>query len=166
VFEPLYIDVLCEQPHSQQTLNYSFFLFKQVSHLSILVEILSTKSKLLHLSSLKLAWECVMKEPFLHATKTRSYEQEIKLAKTLILLQKCPISTFIDFTNLIELCLRVERPHMAAIFVAFVNEKTREKFVKVLDAFDKRELKKDIDELEEMGIAPVVTKSISNILKL
>jgi kinetochore-associated protein 1 len=139
---------------------------KMVQHLSILVEILSTKSKLLHLSSLKLAWECVMKEPLLHATKVRSYEQEVKLSKTFILLQKCPISTFLDLSNLIELCLRVERPHMAAIFVAFVNEKNREKFVKALEAFDKRELRKEIEELEEMGVAPVVTKSVASILKL
>jgi Rough deal protein C-terminal region len=107
-----------------------------------------------------------MKEPFLHATKVRSYDQEVKLSKTFILLQKCPISTFLDFENLIELCLRLERPHMAAIFVAFANEKSREKFVKVLESFDKREMRKEIVELEEMGVAPVVTKSVTNILKL
>lgn len=146
--------------------QFNIFSLPQVAHLSILVEILSTKSKLLHLSSLKLAWECVMKEPFLHATKLRSYDQEVKLLKAFILLQKCPISTFLDFTNLVELCLRLERPHMAAIFVAFANEKCREKFLKVLETFDKREMKKEIVELEELGIAPVVTKSVSNILKL
>ena len=107
-----------------------------------------------------------MKEPFLHATKVRAYEQEVKLSKSLILLQKCPISTFVDFGNLIELCLRLERPHMAAIFIAFANEKSREKFVKALDAFDKREMRKEIEELEELGVAPVITKSAINILKL
>lgn len=142
------------------------FELSQVAHLSILVEILSTKSKLLHLSSLKLAWECVMKEPFLHATKNRSYDQEVKLSKTFILLQKCPISTFLDFANLVDLCLSLERPHMAAIFVAFANEKSREKLVKMLENFNKCEMKKEIMELEEMGIAPVVTKSVANILML
>lgn len=134
--------------------------------MSILVEILSTHSKLLHLSNLKLAWECVIKEPFLHATKASSYEQDLKLSKAFILLQKCPISTFLNLESFVEQCLRLERPHMAAIFLAFVSEKNREKFVKTLESFDKREMKKNIIEMEEMGVAPIVTKSVINILKL
>lgn len=134
--------------------------------MSILVEILSTQSKLLHLSSLKLAWECVIQEPFLHATKARTYEQDLSLSKALILLQKCPISTFLNLEHLIDHCLRLDRPHMAAIFVAFVGDKNREKFVKILEQFNKREMKKNIIELEEVGVAPVITKSVINILKL
>lgn len=100
------------------------------------------------------------------ATKTRSYEQDLALSKALLLLQKCPISTFLNLENFIQQCLRLERPYMAAVFVAFVNEENREKYVKILDSFDKREMKKNIIELEEMGVAPVVTKSVINILKL
>lgn len=113
-----------------------------------------------------MAWECVIQEPFLNATKARSYEQDLNLSKAFILLQKCPISTFLNLENFVDHCLRLERPHMAAIFVAFVNDKNREKFVKVLQPFDKREMKKNIVELEEMGVAPVITKSVINILKL
>lgn len=138
----------------------------QVPHLSILVEILSTQSKLLHLSNLKLAWECVIMEPFLNATKARSYEQDLNLSKAFILLQKCPISTFLNMENLIEQCLRLDRPYMAAIFVTFLKEQQRGKFVEILETFDKREMKKSILELEEMGVAPIITKSVVNILKL
>lgn len=55
---------------------------------------------------------------------------------------------------------------MAAVFVAFVSENKREKYIKELDSFDKREMRKNIVELEEMGVAPVITKSVFNILKL
>lgn len=134
--------------------------------MSILVEVLSTQSKLLHLASLKTAWECVIKEPFLHASKARTYEQDANIAKALILLQKCPISTFLNLGEFIEHCLRLERPHMAAVFVAFANEKNREKFVKLLEPFDKKQLKNDIEELEELGVVPVITKSAVKILKL
>jgi kinetochore-associated protein 1 len=115
---------------------------------------------------LKTAWESVIKEPFLHATKVKSYEQDLNLAKAFILLQKCPISTFLDHESLIENCIRLDRPHMAAIFIAFMNEKKRDKFIKILASFDKREMKNNIMELEELGVAPVVTKSVINILKL
>lgn len=118
------------------------------------------------MSNLKVAWECVIKEPFLHATKARSDEQDLKLVKALILLQKCPISTFLDLQSFIEQCLRLDRPHMAAIFLAFVNEKKREPFVAMLQSCNKAELKKNVVELEDAGIAPVVTKSVINILKL
>lgn len=130
------------------------------------MEIISTKSSLLHLSNLKLAWECVIKEPFSHASKTRSLEQELNLSKAFILLQKCPISTFLNLGELIDTCLRLDRPHMAAIFLAFVNSNNREKFVKLLEPFDKLEMKKNIIEMEEAGVAPVITKSVVNILKL
>lgn len=134
--------------------------------MSILVEVLSTKSQLLHLDGLKQAWECVIKEPFLHATKARTYEQDARLLSAFIALQKCPISTFLDLESHFELCMRLDRPHMAAIFMAFINEQKRGKFIKLLEAIDKSEMKKEIVELEDMGIAPVVTKSVTNILKL
>lgn len=131
------------------------------------MEILSTKSKLLHLSSLKSAWECVIKEPFMHATRVKSYEQDLKLSKALILLQKCPISTFLNLSDIADHCLRLERPHMAAILVAFVKDCDREKFVKLLEPFRKNgEFKKEILLLEEIGVAPAITKSATNILKL
>lgn len=121
----------------------------------------------MHLASLKTAWECVIKEPFLHATKTQSYEQENKLAKSLIWLQKCPISTFLNLKGLAEQCMRLERPHMAAILMAFAKEEDRIQFSKMLEPFKKRgDLKKEILELEELGIAPVITKSATNLLKL
>lgn len=55
---------------------------------------------------------------------------------------------------------------MAAIFMAFINEQKRGKFIKVLESVDKNGMKKEIVELEDMGIAPVVTKSVTNILRL
>lgn len=118
------------------------------------------------MNNLKLAWECVITEPFMHATKARTYEQDQNLAKALILLQKCPISTFLNLEGLIAHCMRLERPWMAAIFVAFVNENNRQQYVKILEPFDKREMKKNIVELEEMGVAPIITSSAINILKL
>ncbi|CRL07888.1 CLUMA_CG021025, isoform A [Clunio marinus] len=139
---------------------------KMVQQLSILVEILSTKSQLLHLSSLKSAWECVIKDPLLHATKVRSYEQNVKLSKALILLQRCPVSTFLCLEEFIELLLRLDRPHMAAIFIAFAAEKDRSVFVKMFESFSKHDLRKNIIELEEFGIAPVITQSVLNILQL
>jgi kinetochore-associated protein 1 len=101
------------------------------TNLSILVDILSTKSQLHHLSYLKSAWECVIREPFITATKAQSFEQETKLAKSLILLQKCPISTYLNLTEFAEHCLRLDRPHMAAFFVAFCKDEQREKILNV-----------------------------------
>lgn len=88
------------------------------------------------------------------------------MSKAFILLQKCPISTFLNLEEFIEQCLRLERPHMAAVFLAFSNNTNREKYVKMLQQHDNQELKKNIVELEEMGVAPVITKSACNILHL
>lgn len=130
------------------------------------MEILSSKSQLLHLESLRLAWEFIIKEPFLKTTtKNRSNDAET-FSKSFLLLQKCPISTFLNFENLIEICLRLERPHMAAIFLAYVNESDRVKFIDKFSSFNQAKLQREIISLEEIGIAPVITKSVCHILNL
>lgn len=63
------------------------------------------------------------------------------------------------------MCL-VERPHMAAIFMASTNEQKRRKFIKLLEFIDKNEMKKEIAEFEDMGIATVVPKSVTDILRM
>lgn len=60
----------------------------------------------------------------------------------------------------------LERPYMAAIFIAFAKENDREKIVKLLANCDKRDMKKNIEELEDYGIAPVITKAVINVLQL
>jgi hypothetical protein len=118
------------------------------------------------LSNLKLAWEFVMQDPLIHATKAQSYEQDLQISKTFVLLQKCPISTFLNLTSFAEKCIRLERPHMAAIFIGYAKEGERQKIIEMLASFEKRELKKNIEELEEFGVAQVITRSVINALGL
>lgn len=139
---------------------------KMVKQLSVLVETLSTKSKLLHLNNLKLAWEFVIQNPLIHATKIQSFEEDQKLSKALIALQKCPISTFLSLIDLAEKFIRLERPHMAAICIAFTKDPERSKIISMLSAQNKRELRKNIEYLEEFGIAPVVSNSAIQALNL
>lgn len=139
-------------------------IFLQIFNISTLVEILSTKSELLHLDSLKAAWECIIKEPFLNANKNRTTDEN-KLAKSLVILQKCPISTFLNFESLIEICMRLERPHMAAVFLAYINESERCKFIPLFANLNAA-LQHELIELEEFGVAPVITKSVCRILNL
>lgn len=55
---------------------------------------------------------------------------------------------------------------MAAIFIAFAKEGDREKIIAMVSKCDKREMKKNIEDLEDFGIAPVITKSVINALHL
>lgn len=145
-------------------LRIKTLFFQQVKHLTILVEILSSKTKFLHLPNLKLAWEHVIQSPLAIATK--SCDDDQKLIKVLISLQKCPISTFLNMSSLAEKFIKLERPHMAAICIAFSKDFDREAIIKMLSNCNKRELSKNIEHLEEFGIAPIITKSVSNALQL
>ena len=138
----------------------------QIKHLTILTEILSAKTKFLHLNNLKLAWEYVIQNPLIHGTKVQNFEEDQKLSKALILLQKCPISTFLNMTNLAEKFIRLARPHMAAICIAFAKDCDREKIINMLSSYNKRELRKNIEYLEEFGIFPIITKSVASALDL
>lgn len=118
------------------------------------------------MSNLKLAWEFVIQDPFINASKAQNYENDLHISKALITLQKCPISTFLNLNDFAEKCMRLERPHMATIALAFAKENSRERIVEMLASCNKHELKKKIEELEEFGIAPVITKAVINILQL
>lgn len=50
--------------------------------------------------------------------------------------------------------------------MASTNEQKRRKFIKLLEFIDKNEMKKEIAELEDMGIASVVPKSVTDILRM
>lgn len=133
--------------------------------MSILVEILSTKVKLLHLNGLKLAWEFVIHEPLMLSSKAQNFEEDLKISKAFISLQKCPISTYLNLTSLAEKCIYIERPHLAALFVAFAKEPERSKILKLLACYNSKDLSKRIEEQEEFGVAPVITKSAIHALK-
>ncbi|KAG5678537.1 hypothetical protein PVAND_008204 [Polypedilum vanderplanki] len=139
---------------------------KMITQVSVLVEILSTRTKFLHLNGLKLAWEFVIKEPLLQATNVQNFEEDQKLAKALILLQKCPISTLLNLESFTSKCIQLNRPHMGAIFLAFAKDNDRKKMIDMFENYDKHELKIKIEELEIHGIAPVITKSVINTLNL
>ncbi|CAG9801568.1 unnamed protein product [Chironomus riparius] len=137
-----------------------------IKHLIILVEILSAKTKFLHLSNLKLAWEYVIQYPLILGTKVQNFEEDQKLSKALVSLQKCPISTFLSMKSLADKFIRLERPHMAAICIAFSKDSEREEIINMLLDCNKRELSKNIEYLEEFGIAPIITKSVTIALNL
>lgn len=101
----------------------------------------------------------------MNANKSRTDDDE-KLVKSLLILQKCPISTFLNFESFVEICMRLERPHMAAVFLAYMNESERPKFTSLFSSLNQSKLQQDLIELEEFGIAPVVTKSVCRILDL
>ena len=118
------------------------------------------------MAGLKSAWECVIREPFKNATRTKSYDEDEKLAKAFVLLQKCPISTYLSLLSFAEECLRLNRPAMAAIFLAYVKGPEKENMKKLVKPHCNGKLKEEIIELEDLGVPPVITKSVINFLAL
>lgn len=118
--------------------------------MSALVELLSTKKALLRIDGLVSAWECVIKFQFKNASKTRSHEQDSVLSKGLFLfqvsvtkfffkcfpdvflLQSCPLSSKLNVMEYVETFIRLERPHMAAIFIPFSNDAQKTEIISVL----------------------------------
>lgn len=101
----------------------------------------------------------------MNANKNRTNDED-KLVKSFVILQKCPISTFLNFESFIEICMRLERPHMAAVFLAYMNESERPKYISLFANVNPTKLQQELIDLEEFGVAPVVTKSVCRILNL
>lgn len=135
-----------------------------MDQLTALVHILSTKAELLHIPGLAAAWTAAIKAPFKQATtaKVNPAEKEAMLVKALILLQSCPVSANLSLVELTEICLRLERPHMATVFLAFVKGEEQEKILTLLKPFKSPKLRAAISELSEHGINPnVINLSVS-----
>ncbi|XP_063705773.1 uncharacterized protein LOC134834897 [Culicoides brevitarsis] len=124
--------------------------------LQSLVVILSSRTELLHVSGLASAWMTVIKAPFV---RSKSDVQDHVLAKSLILLQSCPLTAYLDYIELTELALRLGRAHIAALFMAYANEKQMEKIISLLKSHVTPRLKEQIQELKEFGVLPSIIQS-------
>ncbi|KAM7360055.1 kinetochore component rough deal isoform 2-T2 [Cochliomyia hominivorax] len=131
-------------------------MFNMVKDLNALVDLLSCKPQLLHTEGLIMAWDCVLLEPFKNANQTRSFEQEERLNKTLFRLQSCPVVHSLNLFRFAETCLRLDRPHMAAIFLAFCRNEEQKTQIKKLITVRNEKMRQDILDLEDVGILSFV----------
>uniref|UniRef100_A0A1I8Q641 Uncharacterized protein n=1 Tax=Stomoxys calcitrans TaxID=35570 RepID=A0A1I8Q641_STOCA len=127
-----------------------------VKELNALVDLLSCKPQLLHTEGLILAWDCVLIHPFKNANQAKSVEQEEILHKTLFRLQSCPVVHSLNLLKFAENCERLNRPHMAAVFLAFCRTEEQRKQIKSLLTGRYAKLRQDILDLEDAGILPFI----------
>lgn len=142
------------------------FFFLKIKHLSSLIDILSTKSQLLHIDGLAIAWETVIMSTFKDGNKNRSFEEDARLGRALILLQTCPVASKINLVRIAEECIRLKRPHMAAILISFSNGITRSHLIELIKKYKTDTIKRDISELEDMGILSIITSFVIHELEL
>ncbi|XP_067638251.1 kinetochore-associated protein 1 [Eurosta solidaginis] len=132
-------------------------MFNMVRELNALVDVVSCEPKLLHTDGLVVAWECVLWHPFKIAHQTRSFAQEEILQKTLFRLQSCPIVHKLNLFEFAELCVNLERPHMAAVAMALCRDvDNREKIKKLILPRKSEKMRKDLLELEDAGLLSVI----------
>lgn len=102
-----------------------------VSHLTMLLDIVSAHEQLITLEGYRMAWETIIKAPFRNASRVRSINEDAMLSKSLVLLQKCPISASLNLLDIAEVCINANRACMAAILLPFANEIQKEPLKKV-----------------------------------
>lgn len=152
-------------------------VLNMVDKLVALLDVLSAQPQLLRLDGLAAAWEHVIQAPFRSATRTRSAEQELALCQGLRQLQACPVFARLNVVELARTCVRLQRPHMAAVTLAFVGSgaEAGARTAEILallqpsaagGAASLDRLRMDIVALEEFGIYPVVTKAVTVALQM
>lgn len=104
----------------------------QFNQLSVLVGLLSTKPSLLRIDGLLMAWEHVIWSPFKSANQTQSENQETILRNGLFALQSCPLASKLNLVELASICVRLHRPHMAAVLIQFGSDDVRQQIVEVI----------------------------------
>lgn len=131
--------------------------FGMTKELNSLVDLLSTKSDLLYSDGLVKAWECVLRLPFKKANHARKIDQEDTLTKALFRIQSCPLSNKLNLLEIAEDCVRLARPHMAVVLLAFTDSEDQKRMIKkLLKPYINDELKIEVNGLEDYGIISIV----------
>lgn len=105
-----------------------------ISHLTMLLDVISARKQLNNLEGFRMAWETLIKAPFRNASRIRSFEEDVLLAKSLIMLQKCPISSSLNLLEIAEICVNANRANMAAILIPYSNDAQKDSIKKVISS--------------------------------
>uniref|UniRef100_A0A182QZ07 Uncharacterized protein n=1 Tax=Anopheles farauti TaxID=69004 RepID=A0A182QZ07_9DIPT len=132
-----------------------------VSNLRALIDIVTAHRQLFGLDGYRMAWETLIKEPFRSANREQSLTEDALLARSLVMVQKCPISFRLNLLEIANACLNVNRVNMAAVLLGFSDEQQREALKKLIATVETvPNLHDQIRELEEFGLATTVTKAV------
>lgn len=126
-----------------------------------IIDTISFKPALQQVEGLTLAWNYIIRLPLKEITARKSVEQDAALARSLFLLQSCPIKSKVDLVEIGDICARMNQCHIAAALLAFANDQQKEKLVEILrtaieKSGEKSKLMKEITSLQEFGIYPFV----------
>ncbi|XP_053669915.1 kinetochore-associated protein 1 [Anopheles nili] len=131
-----------------------------VGNLRALIDIVTAKRQLFGLEGYRMAWEILIKEPFRSANREQSLAEDAVLARSLVMVQKCPISFRLNLLEIAEACFNVNRVNMAAVLMGFADDEQREKLKKQIADNTVPNLSDQIRELEEFGLATTIAKAV------
>uniref|UniRef100_A0A182R1W0 Uncharacterized protein n=1 Tax=Anopheles funestus TaxID=62324 RepID=A0A182R1W0_ANOFN len=131
-----------------------------VGNLRALIDIVTAHRQLFGLEGYRMAWELLIKEPFRSANREQSLAEDALLARSLVMVQKCPISFRLNLIEIADVCVNVNRANMAAVLLGFSDEEQREALKKLITTLAVPDLHDQIRELEEFGLATTITKAV------
>ncbi|XP_052860385.1 kinetochore-associated protein 1 [Anopheles cruzii] len=137
-----------------------------VRHLRGLIDIVTAKRQLFALDGYRMAWELLIKEPFRSASREQSLAEDAMLARSLVMMQKCPISSRLNLLEIAGVCVNVNRVNMAAVMIGFAEHDQKEALKKLIANNAVPNLKDQIQDLEEFGLVTTVTKAVCRELSL
>ncbi|XP_058065571.1 kinetochore-associated protein 1 [Anopheles bellator] len=137
-----------------------------VGHLSGLIDIVTAKRQLFAIDGFRMAWELLIKEPFRSASREQSLAEDAMLARSLVMMQKCPISSRLNLLEIADVCVNVNRVNMAAVLIGFAEHDQKEALKKLIANNAVPNLKEQIQDLEEFGLVTTVTKAVCRELSL
>lgn len=156
IYEPIIWNNLLKQ-----MVNY-----QMLKELTTIIEIIATKSPLVHLPGLKAAWEYIIRVPLKNISRVRSEAQDAALCKILFDLQSCPVKSKMNLLDMTETCVRAGQIHIGAVFVALASKEQKSQIAELIKMKEYPTLKDEILELETYGIYAIVLKSAVRELKL
>uniref|UniRef100_A0A1S4H9P0 Uncharacterized protein n=1 Tax=Anopheles gambiae TaxID=7165 RepID=A0A1S4H9P0_ANOGA len=136
-----------------------------VANLRALIDIVTAHRQLFGLEGYRMAWELLIKQPFRSANREQSLAEDALLARSLVMVQKCPISFRLNLLEIADVCVNVSRISMAAVLLGFTDEEQSETLKKLIATVPVPNLHEQIRELEEFGLASTITKAVCRELQ-
>ncbi|ETN63171.1 rough deal [Anopheles darlingi] len=137
-----------------------------VANLRALIDIVTAKRQLFGLEGYRMAWELLIEQPFRSASREQSLAEDALLARSLVMVQRCPISFRLNLLEIARECVTVNRVNMAAVLIGFADSEQKETLKKLIANNAVPNLKDQIQELEEFGLVTTITKAVCSELSL
>lgn len=142
-------------------------MFLQINELMEILPRIRNTSIVTTCKGYKLAWQCIIVEPFSKMDIPPSPEQIDACIMAFCLLYSCPVTYELKFNDILNYCFQSQQPHLAIAFLPYLDIVDKKYVFDHIQSFTNiQDIIDNLNELSSKGILGIPYVSIYVLLLL